>query len=246
MVKYLAIIALLASGLWGQMSVRRPQPPAVGGGSVSLDVVGAGSATCCTGSTSVSATHTITNALTNTAVVAIISWQFTAATVNGCTWNGSAMTQMWNFRETGASISGSAGFIIPTGTGDGTSKTVTCTFSATVTDSYGLTTMSFSGVNQTTPARTAFTNSVTGSTVTSVSVSVTNSTSGDIVVDGCSGYNMGTSTSTTTLRQNFDAVAGNSMYHYVSSAAPTGSQTMGYTFASTTPYIACGAAAVRP
>lgn len=245
MLKYFAVL-LIASGLWGQAIMRRSIPPAAGGGSVTLDVVGSGVASCCTGSTSVSTNHTITNGLTNTAVVVILSWQLTDPTVNGCTHNGNAMTQMWNFQESAVNYSGSAGFIIATGTGDGTSKTVTCTFTSTVSESYALTTISFGGVNQSTPARSAFTGTVLGTTSTSVSVSVTNSTSGDIVVDGCSSYNAGALTSTTTLRQNFNAVAGNNMYHYVSTAAPSGSQTMGYTFASSTPYIACGAAAIRP
>lgn len=214
-----------------------------GGGSVTFDVIGIN--TTIFSGTAISGSHTVTNALVNSAVVAILSWEVDYATVSSCTYNGSSMTQMWNFRETGANISGSAGFIIPTGTGDGTAHTLSCTTGAAATNGTTLLSLSFGGVNQATPFRTASTANI-DTTSGSASLVVSNAASGDMVVDGFTNWSDAlAAVSTQTIRLSHNS--GNGYSGYTSTAAATGSTTMGYnSFTTTEHFSAFGAAAVRP
>lgn len=247
MIRALTLLLFGALSLCGQYNAQAllaSQKIAAAGGSVTLDVVGAGASPCCSGTT-VTAAHTITNALTNTAVIGIVAWQQDSSTVSGCTWNGTTMTAMWNFRETLVNFQGSAGFILATGTGDGVSHNLVCTFGGTIANGAALMTYSVTGANQSTPFRTAFTTQA-DTLAGSISLTVSNAVTGDFVIDGLSITNSASSTSTQTSRSTKINVGGNSWSGQTSSAAPSGSVNMGYTFATTEFFIAFGAAAIRP
>lgn len=218
------------------------------GGTVTLDVVGAG--TTMIGSTTIAANHTVTNGLTDTAVVALVQWELDSATVTSCTYNGNAMTQMWNYRETLAGVMGSAGFVYANGVGDGSAHSVSCTFPVSQASAgAALTTVSFYNVNQSTPSRTAATTpaSYDCSSTTSISLVVGSATNTDQVVDGYVLYNdnPATATTTKTVVQNHANVQFNNFATYTSRAAATGSTTMGYTIGNKNPhYCAYGAAPI--
>jgi hypothetical protein len=219
--------------------------PATGGGSVIFDVAGTGAVMG--GSSTISASHTITNGLTNTAVVAIVLVRGSSVTISGCTHNSNAMTEMWNVVNTTFSLNvRSAGFVIATGTDVNVSRTVLCTFNTTVGDGNALYTSSYSGVNQSTPYRTASTN--TGLTdAGTATVTVANAVTGDVVVDGMFTYTTTPGTSSTTLRSSNSNLFGEQTSMATSTAASTGSQVMSYTSLPAGGNTwAIGAAPIRP
>jgi hypothetical protein len=211
---------------------------------VSFDVAGAGTTVS---NTVISANHTITNGVTNSAVVATLHWVGSTHTAS-CTHNGNPMTQMWLYRETNANYSYSAAYIIAAGTGDGTAYAVSCTVSGSAVD-MGMQTLSFYNVNQTTPYRTPVTQSITG-TATSFSVTVANAQDRDMVVDAATLYpvaNPDVSTSAQTLRASLRRIRGNTFSGVTSTADATGSTVMGYAnMNGSTHYISFGAAALIP
>lgn len=218
-----------------------------GGGTVTFDVAGAG--TTAFSGTTIAADHTVTNALTNTVVLGLLSWQNGGAAggVTSCTYNGNAMTELWDFRETDVGLQGTAAYIYANGTGDGTAHSLSCTVSANITGNGGLTltTISASGANQSTPNRTPVTDSITATSTLSITVS--DAVSGDLVVDGISIYGeTAAPTTTQTSRQTFANVGGNSWSAAVSTAAASGSTNMGYGFSANERYAAIGAVAIRP
>lgn len=221
-----------------------------GGGSVSFDVAGAG--TSSTGVSSLTAAHTVTNSITLAAVVALVGMASTSNDVTGCTFNGTAMTQMWDFRETQLGGYRTVGYILPVGTGDGVAHNAVCSFTNTNGET-ALITESYSGVNQSTPNRAAFTAALSGSGTNgcniagSVSLAVTNAVTGDIVIDLLSINHQTSLASSQTLVKSFLNIAGNSNSVLGSRASASGSTNMGYTFPTSPEQCgSIGAAAIRP
>lgn len=215
---------------------------------IAFDVAGAGGNS--TGTT-ITAAHTVTSSITKSVVVAIVAWNQSgapAATISGCTHNGNTMTQMWNHRETALNSYGSAGFVIATGTGDGASHNVVCTFGFTASSGASLLTTSWSGVNQSTPARTAATPFDFDSTNNSpaVQITVSNAVSGDMVIDGLSLGSATSSTSSKTSRATDVNYLGTNASNQHSSAAATGSTVMGYTIRAAETIGTLNAAALQP
>lgn len=246
-----ALILALQGVATGPGKAVGPGVISAGGGAATaptFDVAGAGTS----GSTvsSLTAAHTVTNGITNAVVIAVIGGDGFPATVTGCTFNGTTMTAMWNTRETQINVYGQAGFILPVGTGDGVAHNVVCTIGATAGQA-ALITESWSGVNQSTPNRTAFTTNLSGgggsgcNIAGSVSLNVSNAVSNDAVVDGITMNHPFTGT-TQTIVKSFGNIGGNNTSVYGSRAAATGATTMGYTF-PTSPEVcgAFGAAAIH-
>lgn len=218
--------------------------------SVLFDVAGAG--TSSTGVSSLTAAHTVTNAITNAVVVALVGLDSGSNDVTGCTFNGTAMTQMWDFRETVLNGFRTVGYILAVGTGDGIAHNVVCSFT-NATGQSGLITESYSGANQSTPFRTAFTANLSGGGASgcniagSVSLTVSNAISGDIVIDMMATNHQTSLASTQTLVNSFLNIAGNNTSVLGSRALATGSTNMGYTFPTSPEQCgAIGAAAIRP
>ncbi len=243
---------LLLQGLGGKGGIGGTA--GIGGGppstSVAFDVAGAG--TSGSGVSSLTAAHTVTNAIVNAVVVALAGLDNGANDVTGCTFNGTSMTQMWNLRETALNGYRSVGFILAVGTGDGVAHNVVCSFTNTNGQS-ALITESLSGVNQSTPNRSAFTASLTGGGASgcniagSISLTVSNAVAGDIVVDELTINHQTSLASTQTLVKSFLNIGGNNTSVLGSRASAIGSTNMGYTFPTSPEQCgAIGAAAIRP
>lgn len=221
-----------------------------GGPTIAFDVAGAG--TSSTGVSSLTSAHTVTNGITLSVVVALVGMASTTNDVTGCTFNSISMTQMWDFRETQLGGYRTVGYILPVGTGDGVSHNVICSFTNANGES-ALVTESWSGVNQSTPNRSAFTAGLTGGGANgcdiagSVSLTVSNAVSGDAVVDLMSINHQTSLASSQTLVKQFLNIAGNNNSVLASRASATGSTNMGYTFPTSPEQCgSIGAAALIP
>lgn len=244
----LSFIFLTSS--WQEVVTARRRA-AASGGIVSLDVIGAGTSN--SGVSSLDVTHAVTNGVANAAVLALVGMASTSNDVTGCTYNGISMgTPMWNFRETQLGGYRTVGYVLPVGTGDGVAHHAICSFTNTNGET-SLITESYSGVNQGTPNRSAFTAALSGGgangckVLGSVSLAVTNAVTGDMVVDLMSINHQTSLASSQTLVKQFLNIAGNNNSVLASRAVATGSTNMGYTFPTSPEQCgSIGAAALRP
>lgn len=182
----------------------------------------------CASCTSITQAYTVGGACADPALVVVVGWQGGATLTGGVTYNGNAMSAMWNFRDTIFATQGIGGWVLTgSGLGAGSAHNIVATFGFTASVA-AVVASSWCGVDQASPARTAVTEPNMDANLTG-SVVCSNATSGDVVVDGVhAGYGTyGTSTQTHRAHQdelgNFDSVG-----H--SSASATGSTTMGYTY----------------
>ena len=247
-------IILLASSLSAQMLVpivAGTEPAA--GGTVTFSSVATGYSYG-GGAGPVPTNATVGTGLTNSAVVVLLAWEGvnpvgsdTAGTLPAsATYNGHAMTQLWNARNTLGSLAygGSSAWIYANGTGDGTAHPAAVTLGFT-TYSARLDVLVFGGVNQSTPNRTCPTVVTADTSSGSASITVANAVSGDMVVDGMniSGSATGVTSTKTSRKLTFD---GNNVTGATSTAAATGSTAMGYTFAASEKMVTLGACALIP
>lgn len=220
------------------------------GVSVSFDAAGGGATDVSGTATSISANHTVTNGVANSVVVAVVHWAHVStgsATVSSCTYNGSSMTQMWNFTETNASIYGSAGYVFSNGTGSGVAHAAQCTFGTAPDTGIFLETASFYNVNQSTPLRasSAVTSSISVAANGLVEETISNAQNGDAVVDAET-VNNGTScgTAVNTSIHAFNNPGGVGFDGCSSYALATGSTLTGYTGLTNGNSAALGGAAL--
>lgn len=189
-----------------------------------------------TGGTAVQLTNSATtNHTTGTATSTIVCahvgwWSTTAVTLVGVTHNGNAMAVIKNNLDTTwPNRWGAAIFVIAVGTGDGASHPVIATFSGNVEDG-DLMVVSWSGIDQATIFRVAPTPTSVDTTSGSISLTVANAQSGDIVIDTGIISTPSGLTSGQTRRAGIDNMNANGNSLQTSSAAAVGSTNMSYTF----------------
>jgi hypothetical protein len=215
----LCCVGLLAAQFGGDKSNTTP----ASGLSITFDAVS--NATPVTTGTTISWTHT-TSGSNRALFVCVAGDNAGVGAGTACTYNGVAMTSLWHGQDD-ATVYGSTGLVLANPASG--ANTIACTLASSTTIATAAAT-SWDGVNQSTPNRTP--TSVTGpGTSSPVTVTTTNSQSGDVVVD-CTNVFGASSTiaSGTTSRFVSDNVSATTLTIGTSSAAATGaSQVMNYT-----------------
>jgi hypothetical protein len=186
--------------------------------------------TAVTSGTSSTVAHTPLNNLPN-AVVVVIAWFVDGATITGgATWNGSAMTQVWNARETILNQKGIACWIFPVGTGDGVGHNAVVTYGFTPTNGFNMAVLTLGNVDQSTMFRTATgANFDSTNNVPAVTVTAANAVAGDIVIDSLGMGEHANDVSGTALYQVCPDIAGNNFVAEISMKKAAGSTAMSYT-----------------
>lgn len=162
-----------------------------------------------------------------------------ATNIPTVTYNSVSLTQIWTAENTTLNMRSSGFILAAPATG---SNQVSIALSGTVDVLQGYCS-SWTGVNQSTPNRTAATNVEEGGN-TAASVSVSNAQNGDVVVDTIACYTTSSTPGQTGLQED-DALVGGSLCAASQYANATGSQTMTYTIGGSG-FWAIGAAALIP
>ncbi len=169
MKRVLVVLLLLVSLVADGQVMRRRVLPSVAGGPVTYGVTSSGSATS---TTTLSFSHTVTSSGSNRAIFACVSW-YGNVTISSVTYNSVGLTAVVTANNGTDDHSAIYRLVNP--------ATGAHTLALTVSGNAGLVMsgVSFTGVNQTTPARASAAN--TGNNATST-VTVASAT-GDIVLD---------------------------------------------------------------
>lgn len=192
-----------------------------GGGGISFD---ASSGTTATAQSSLTWSHTCTGA--NLALFVSAAYAGDTPTITGVTYNSVAMTQVWQLDASGGVVARSSGWILvnpATGT-----HNIVVTYSPAGAGYNAAAATSWTGVNQTTPNRTATTGGGGGGS-NPATLTVSNSQSGDVVVDGVVAYASNTMAANHNSRVSQLNLETSNYSHGTQSFAATGSATMTWT-----------------
>lgn len=184
-------------------------------------------ATAIVSGTTISWTHTLASGAHPAIFVMVMGDQAPSS----CTAGGSAMTQIFT-KQDGNPVGTVKGFIV-TGSTSG-SVSMSCTYAAAVGVGAAAS-LSWLGVNQSTPNRTCTTANDGGIASTPATVTASNAVSGDGMVDGAFSWKSGgsvTMTSTQTAQYNGNGLAGTAFSAASSSATASGSTVMSYTLSA--------------
>lgn len=149
-----------------------------------------------------------------------------APTVTGVTYNGVAMTQLWQLdaSTSGVLAKNSGWILVAPASGN---HNVVVTYSAANGGYAAFGVASFAGVNQTTPNRTVYTG---GPGATDPTLTVANAVNGDTVIAAVSTYNSGLTLACGKTQQVIiDPVNGSSYGFAMETAGATGSTIMDFT-----------------
>jgi hypothetical protein len=228
LVYIISILAVLCLSLEG----RRRFVPALGnlgggGGpppppTIAFDAASGGATA---GTTTLTVSHTCSG--TNRVLIVVVSTGGgTGDTVSGVTYNGLAMTNLWDAAD-GTLALGSGWMIVdpPTGT-----HNIVATFGASLSAYGELSATSWTGVDQLTVKRAS--PSVVFPVSAEPTITASSATNGDTVVDGWAIYNYGTAISPNQTSRNVSTNAGQ-FISAIQSAVATGPTVMSWTSVDT-------------